>query len=100
VPGTPLAFPVFAAAFQPTGSLLHENMYTSREDVTGGHVPASAGPVRVTPPWHHRQSRPGPHSESRGDARERHRQRGRQAVTGGIPDQVSQAIRGSGGPAR
>jgi hypothetical protein len=46
VPGTPLAFPVFAAAFQPTGSLLHENMYTSGEFVTGGHVPASAGPVR------------------------------------------------------
>jgi hypothetical protein len=46
VPGTPAAFPVFADAFAPTGSVLHENMYTAFEPVSGGAAPASTGPVR------------------------------------------------------
>jgi hypothetical protein len=50
VPGTPAAFPVFADAFPPTGSLLHENMYTSAQLVSGGGVPASTGPVRAHAP--------------------------------------------------
>lgn len=50
VAGTAAAFPVFAAANPPTGSLLHENMYTSFEQVTGGGTPARTGPVRSHAP--------------------------------------------------
>lgn len=46
VPGTPAAFPVFADAFRPAGSLLHENMYTSPQQVTGGGRLAGTAPVR------------------------------------------------------
>jgi hypothetical protein len=50
VPGTPAAFPVFADAFRPTGSLLHENMYTSLQVVTGGGRLAGTAPVRGRAP--------------------------------------------------
>jgi BNR repeat protein len=58
VPGTPVAFPVFAAAFPPTGSLLHENMYTSFELVTGGGTAARTGPVRGHAPLAPAEVRP------------------------------------------
>jgi hypothetical protein len=50
VPGTSRAFPVFADAFRPTGSLRHENMYTSLQPVTGGGRTASTAPVRGRAP--------------------------------------------------
>jgi BNR repeat-like domain len=43
VTGTLSAFPVFAAASPPVGTVLHENMYTARELVLGGGLPAGAG---------------------------------------------------------
>jgi hypothetical protein len=44
------AFPVFAVASQPTGSLLHENMYTAAEPVTGGSLSGERAPVQGTAP--------------------------------------------------
>jgi BNR repeat-like domain len=50
VTGTRSAFPVFAAAAPPTGTVLHENMYTSHEPVLGGTLRASSGgPVARAP---------------------------------------------------
>lgn len=46
VPGTDTAYPVFASASSPTGTVLHENMYTSAERVSGGGLPAAAVRVR------------------------------------------------------
>ena len=46
VPGTRRAFPLFAAASPPTGTLLHENMYTARMSVTGGGVRAGTEAAR------------------------------------------------------
>ena len=45
VPGTGAAFPLFAAAGPPTGTVLHENTYTAFLPVTGGSVTASAAPA-------------------------------------------------------
>jgi len=42
VPGTPNAFPLFAVATAPTGTLLHEDMFTASLRVTGGSIPAGA----------------------------------------------------------
>lgn len=44
------AFPVYAAASQPTGSLLHENMYTAAEPVTGGSLSGKSAPAQGTAP--------------------------------------------------
>jgi hypothetical protein len=49
VPGTRAAYPVFAAAGPPTGTLLHENIYTAPLHVTGGSLQASAAPAAVRP---------------------------------------------------
>lgn len=46
VPGTRAALPVFAVAFPPTDSVLHENMYTSAQAVMGGGVPIGSNAVR------------------------------------------------------
>jgi hypothetical protein len=72
VPGTPAAFPVFADAFPPTGSLLHENMYTAVEPVSGGDAPASTGPAGPTRRWHRLKSGPRPPSEPRWKGQDRH----------------------------
>ena len=50
VAGASEAFPVFAAASQPTGSLLHENMFTAGEPVTGGGLSGQVAPVQGTAP--------------------------------------------------
>ena len=44
VPGTLAAFPLFAAAGPPTGTVLDENTYTAYVSVTGGPVTASTVP--------------------------------------------------------
>jgi hypothetical protein len=60
VPGTPKAFPFFAVATPPTGSLLHEDMFTASLRVTGGPVTAATGTTQSPAPT----ARPGPRTRT------------------------------------
>jgi hypothetical protein len=48
-PGTLAAFPLFAAAGPPTGTVLDENTYIAYVPVTGGLVTASTAPPPARP---------------------------------------------------
>lgn len=59
VAGTNAAFPVFAAATAPTGTVLNESMYTSAQKVRGGGLPAMHLKVQGHAPLHNTQPQTG-----------------------------------------